>query len=438
MSKTETTMLAPKPAETRLQLCYGLNEADSWWHFARGPHRGRIQKRLRELRPNIVRIFLFDKRTPDPVEEWAAFAEYVQAVLNVGAVPMITFAKFRRPFDDPRALHWFADRCGDVVWGCIEQWGEVVRDWYWVVWNEPNNTWIGGGLRFESYRRIYEEVARRIMHWLSPLLGGRRPLLGGPSIDGFDPFWMDWIWRFVHEIDPALFSFVNWHHYGDWRGHGEKGAPRDESAHRALLLARTPDYAARGRDIARLLRGTGVLNICGEWNAYSHYEPSARAHVNQSLFGAAYGAAVLLQLMRAGVDAGLVWTGIDANCGYGVMDREGRPKPLFHAVKLCTQFIRRGDWVWFPTGEDSRADLDVVVARGENGWHSALLVHLQPENAAYTVTELDDRLADCHRLLRIDAATGGRVVETPCEGTVHFEGYGVAVLSNAPPGIFGT
>ena len=59
--------------ETRLRLRYGLNEADSWWHFARGPHRGRIQARLRELRPDIVRIFLFDKGTPDPVEEWPAF-----------------------------------------------------------------------------------------------------------------------------------------------------------------------------------------------------------------------------------------------------------------------------------------------------------------------------------------------------------------------------
>ena len=80
----------------------------------------------------------------------------------MGATPMITFAKLHRPFDDPRALRWFANQCADVVWNCIEQWGaEAVRNWYWCVWNEPNNDWIGGGLSFEQYRRIYEAVAPR-------------------------------------------------------------------------------------------------------------------------------------------------------------------------------------------------------------------------------------------------------------------------------------
>jgi hypothetical protein len=418
--------------ETRLRLRYGLNEADSWWHFARGPHRGRIQERLRELEPDIVRIFLDDKGTPDPVAEWEAFAEYVQAVLNVGAVPMITFAKFRRPFDDPRALRWFAERCGDVVWGCLEEWGEAVRDWYWVVWNEPNSTWIGGGLSFETYRRVYEAVAECVLRWLEPVLGGRRPPIGGPSIEGFDPFWMDWVWRFINEIDPALFGLVNWHRYADWREHGEKGAPADGAAHHALLMAQAADYADRARDVARMLGGSGVLNVCGEWNAHSHYLPAVRARFNQSLFGAAFGAAVLLQLMRAGVDAEMLWTGTDVDCGYGVLDGEARPTPLYHAKKLCTRHIRPGDWVRFPTGEDSRADLDAVVARGEDGRTSALLVHLRQEKAAYAVSELDDRLAACRRLLKIDAGTVGRVVEAPCGDTVTFEGYGVAVMTNAP------
>jgi hypothetical protein len=420
--------------ETRLRMRYGLNEADSWWYFARGPHRARVQERLRELRPDIVRIFLYDKGTPDPIEEWGAFVDYVQAVINVGALPMITFAKFHRPFDDPRAIRWFAERCGDVAWGCLEQWGEAVRDWYWVVWNEPNSTWIGGGLSFEAYRRIYEAVAERVVRWLAPVLGGRRPPIGGPSIEGFDPFWMDWIWRFVNEIDPALYGLVNWHRYAEWREHGEKGAPVDAAAHHALIMAQAADYADRARDVARMLRGRGVLNVCGEWNAHSHYLPVVRARFNQSLFGATYGAAVLLQLMRSGVDAEMLWTGTDVDCGYGVIDGEGRPTPLFHAKKLCAQHVRPGDWVRFPSGDDGRADLDAVVARGDDGRQSALLVHLQPAKAAYTVAELDGRLAGCRRLLKVDAGTGGRVVESTCEGMVTFEGYGVALVTNAPPG----
>src|SRR5262249_50705294 len=266
MNGVESSANGPEPAETRMRLRYGVNESDSWWYFARGPQRERIWARLRELEPRIIRLFVFDKGTPDPVTNWEEFASYVQAVLNVGAVPMITFAKFRRPFDDPRAVRWFAEQCADVVWGCIEQWGgAVVRDWYWVVWNEPNNTWIGGGLSFEGYRHLYEEIAHRMGVWLAPHLGGRRLPLGGPSIEGFDPFWMDWIWRFVNEIDPGLIGLVNWHRYADWRDHGEKGAPHDAAVHRALILAQTPDYATRARDVARLLRQPGILNVCGEW-----------------------------------------------------------------------------------------------------------------------------------------------------------------------------
>src|SRR5262249_22101210 len=117
----------------------------------------------------------------DPVTQWQEFAAYVQAVLNVGATPMITPAKCDRPYGDPRAVRWFAERCADVAWSCIERWGgEAVRDWYWCVWNEPNSTWIGGGLSFEQYRRIYEAEGRGGAAGAGPVPGGlpavdRRP-----------------------------------------------------------------------------------------------------------------------------------------------------------------------------------------------------------------------------------------------------------------------
>ena len=85
---------------------------------------------------------------------------YVEAVLNVGAKPMITFAKMHKPVNDLEAVDEFADRSGDVVRRCIEQWGgDVVRDWYWCVWNEPNNEWISGPVTFAEYRHIYEQIA---------------------------------------------------------------------------------------------------------------------------------------------------------------------------------------------------------------------------------------------------------------------------------------
>jgi hypothetical protein len=417
----------------RMRLHYGFSQAGSWWHFALGPQRERIWARLRALETRIIRIFLFDKSAPDPVTEWPLFAAYVQAVLNVGATPMVTFARFRRPFDDRRAVRWFAGRCADVVWNCLEQWGgEVVRDWQWCIWNEPNSDWTSGGLGFEEYRQIYEEVAQGILCWLAPYLGGRKPWIGGPAVDGFQPFWLDWVWRFLNEIDPSLIGFVNWHRYGDWREHGEWGAPRDEAIHRALLMAQTPEYEMRAQAVARLIPEPDILNVCGEWNAHSHPWPHVRARFNQTMFGAAYGASALLHLMRGGADAEMLWTGTDDACGYGVIDQEAAPTPLFHAKRLCAQHIRYGDWISFPTGARNGLGLEVVVARGEEGRRSALLVHLRDEAASYAVSELAEGLGECGRLLRIDGGTGNRVVEGRCEGTVRFDGYGVAVVTNVP------
>jgi hypothetical protein len=416
----------------RMKLRYGVNEVDSWWHFAVGPHRQQIWARLREMDTRIIRVFLFDKNTPDPLTDWPLFASYIRAVLNVGATPMVTFAKFARPLDDPRAIRWFAERCGDVVWNCIEEWGdEVVRDWYWCVWNEPNNTWISGGVSFEQYRRIYEEVAQSILRWLQPLMRGRRLQLGGPSVEGFDQFWMDWIWRFANEIDRNLVGFINWHYYADWRDHGEKGAPRDETTHHDLIMFQTHEYEARAKTVAQVLNDEKILNVCGEWNSHSHYLPHVRARFNQTMFGAAYGASALLHLMRGGSDAEMLWTGTDDNCGYGVLDKDAAPTPLFHAKKLCAQYVRYNDWISFPSCNRVALPLDIVISRGREGRKSTLLVHLEDKAARYRLSELIDGLADdCGAILKIDSGTGNRIIETNYDGIVDFNGYGVAVVTN--------
>src|SRR5262245_46698519 len=102
--------------ERRMRLRYGLNQADEWRPFAVGPRRDAIRARFRELGTRIIRIFVYDKRAPDPLDEWPLIVDHLEAVLGVGATPMITFAKFQRPFGDPRAVRWFAERCADVTW----------------------------------------------------------------------------------------------------------------------------------------------------------------------------------------------------------------------------------------------------------------------------------------------------------------------------------
>jgi hypothetical protein len=421
---------------TQVQLRYGVNETDSWWHFAQGEARDRIWERLREMRTEIIRVFLYDKNAPDPLTEWPLLRSYLNAVLAVGAIPMVTFAKFDRPGDDPRAVRWFAEQCGDVVWQCLEEWGEEhVCDWYWCVWNEPNSTWIGGGLEFEQYRDIYENVAAATLRWLGPALRGRPLRIGGPAVEGFQPFWMDWVWRFLSEIDPSLLGFVNWHLYADWREHGENGAPLDPTTHQAIMLWQAQEYERRGLLVSRLLRHPGILNICGEWNAHSHYLPHVRARFNQTLFGAAYGALALLNLIRGGVDAEMLWTGTDDGCGYGVLDADAVPTPLFYARRLFAQYIRRDDRIITPKLPSADTNLDGMIVAGNNGRRSAILVHRERHEATYDVAELTcgEFEGQC-MLIKVDDGTGDGVIIQRSDGRIGITGYGVAVISNAVAG----
>ena len=422
-------------SEQRMKLQYGLAQADQCRDFAIGPYRERIWARLREIDTRLVRLFLFDKGAPDHLKEWDLFAAYVQAVLNVGAKPMMTLAKFQPPFDDPWSIRAFADRSADVVRRCIDQWGgEAVRDWYWCVWNEPNNGWISdGGLSFEQYRRIYEEVAQAVLKQLDPHLDGRKPLIGGPAVEGFPTFWWDWPWRFVNEIDNALIGFVDWHRYADWRDAGEQGAPQDEATYRALVASQALDYQFRSRAIGQQVRGREILNICGELNCHSHYTAPVRERFNFSIFGASFYIAALLNLMRGEADAEMFWVGTESSGGYGMLDQYGQPKPVFHAKKLCTQHVRYADAISFAPWDRGNGPIDAVVARGSEGRLSALLVHLSDKAETYSVTNLDQNLLDCEFLLKIDEGTGNRVVKDKCDGNVMFEGYGVAVVTNMPP-----
>jgi hypothetical protein len=428
----DATRPDPARAGRRVHLRLGLNETVNWRGFAAGPHREEVWARFRELGTRVVRLLAFAEGAPDPVGAWDDFAACLQAVLGAGAVPMVTFAQFAPPYDDPAAVRDFAGRCAEVVGRCVRRWGgEAVRDWYWGVWQHPNSEWVSAGLSFDQYRTIYEEAARAILRHLAPFLVGRRPLIGGPAADGFQPFWADWVWRFVNEIDNGLIGFASWHRFGDWREVGAWGAPADEAVFRALLMARVSEYESRARAVTRMLRGRGILNVCGELNAHAHHEPRVSRAYNQTVFGAAYYAAALIHLMRGGADLELLKSGTDAAGPYGMMDGAANPTPVFHAKRLCARHVRFGDTAWFPEG--GGPGVDVVAACGPGGRRSALIVHRNDEAAVFAADRLTGGPAGYRTLLKIDRQTGGRVAAEPFDGTLRFEGYGVAVVTTDGP-----
>ena len=425
-----------------MQLRYGFNEIDGWWHISLGPHSEQIRRRLRLMGTCVIRIFVFDKPVPDPVMEWPLFAGYVQAVLDAGAVPMITFAKYHPPHDDPRNLRTYVERCKDVVWACLEQWGgQAVRDWYWCVWNEPNNFPVGGALTIPLYRRIYKEVAEEIHRLLEPHLDGRKARIGGPAVDGFIPFWLDWISDLVNEVDDALVGFVCWHHYGDWRPvipsatfgvnlDGASDAPVG-AANQTLLMAQTPEYEARARAVARVLAGRNILNICGELNTVVHHDHTYVGGLNQNAFGAAYYASALIHLLRGGADLEMRWVATANDDAYGLMTMNGEPTLACLAKQLFAQHVRYGDCIRFPAYRPKIPNVDAVIAWDDSGRRSRVFVHTASGPRVLTVSDWDDGLLDGGTVLRIDTSTGDRVAREPFDGTVRFDGYGVAVVTNA-------
>jgi hypothetical protein len=420
---------------TRSRLRYGVNEATGWRAFALGAHRETIGDRLRRINTQIIRIYAFDQYVPDPVRGWPKFAQYVQAVLDAGSVPMITFTRFRPPFDNAATVRWFAQRCGELAWNCIEQWGgEAVREWYWCVWNEPNSDWINPGFSFDQYRRIYVEAANKILRSIGQYLRGRRPLIGGPAIDTFQPFWSDWLWRFVHEIDNSLIGFVLWHRFGDWRAPGEWSAPRNLATYRDLLMMRTYDYFETAETVRQLADARGILNICGRLNVNSHPEPSVSAEANQSVFGAVYYSLALIQLMRGGADAELYWMGTDGAGPYGLWDDHGRPTPVFLAKQMIVQAIRPNDQI---VVEEPEIDRDVLIVRAKNDGanRTALVIHFSECTRSYRIADLLGRNEEYPAFRKMDAGTKSRIVMCERDATITFDGAGLAIAKTGTAGL---
>ena len=148
---------------------------------------------------------------------------------------------------------------------------------------------------------------------------------------------MDWIARLITEVDDRMVGFVSWHRYGDWRPAvpsatldlemwGSPDAPTGE-VFEALLMAQTPDYEARARGVARLLKGRDILNVCGELNTISHHEQYYTLGLNQNAFGAAYYASALIHLLRGGADLEMRWTATAAYRRLRPDDQERRADP---------------------------------------------------------------------------------------------------------------
>jgi len=61
MTEPAIEVYSPNPDETRMQLRYGVDQADACWDFALGPQRKRIWERLREIDTRMLRLHFKDE-----------------------------------------------------------------------------------------------------------------------------------------------------------------------------------------------------------------------------------------------------------------------------------------------------------------------------------------------------------------------------------------
>lgn len=408
--------------EQKLNFVYGFNEADDWWYFSNDPHRPRIRQRHQQMQTRLIRIFVFDKNDIQPRTDWPRLQGYIQAVLDIGALPMVTLARIpgSTSYDDEAVVNSFAGDCEFVVRQCIDQWGgDVVKNWYWCIWNEPNNREVNSGhpLTFEQYRWIYTTVAPRIKAQLEPHFTGPAAHIGGPAVDGFDPEWLNgWIRPFVSEIDHDLIGFVTWHRYASFLNplHVEPSS----------VMAVTVDYGDRAWQVGQLVAGTHIQNLCGELNASSF----SGERYNTTHFNVAYYASAVLHLIKGGAAGELFWEATNDARTYGTMDRDGDPLPVCYAKSLFANYIPPGSRFHLCANTTGDTNVEAIAAQ-HNGRRSVLLIHKHDGHANYSVVGVPGGF----HLLKIDQSTGNRVVRTPFGGSVAFDGYGVAVLTDGEP-----
>jgi hypothetical protein len=404
---------AAPEATSRMRLRYGLSENELWTETTSAGDAG---ARVRQAAAQIVRLSVKDDW--DQGGTWPRLENYLVGVMAAGAVPMITLSKFGRPYEDGSAIRWFARSAANLVRRSIDRWGpETVREWLWCLGDQPNSDWLNAGLTFDLYRHIYEAAAQSVVECLTPYLHGQAALVGGPGIDGFQPFWMDWVYRFVNEIDNRLIRFVVWYRYGDWRQPGEWGSPGDENIFRALLMSRTAEYETRARAVGRILKGRPILNICGELNAHSNHFDGIGRILNGSDFGAAYYGSALIHLMRGAADVEML-----RSAAHG-----GTPQHL--TKQLCARFVGAGDDLAFPRLPRAQGRADIVLATGPDGALSAFLVHRCEEPFALSLEDVP-ALEQCRYTCKIDGGTNGTLFQDKFDGELLMNGYGVAVLTN--------
>lgn len=279
-------------------------------------------------------VFPNSKADPELPEsyDFARTDPFITATVKTGAQIVyrlgesIEHEPVKRFVHPPADARRWAAACVGVIRHYNEGWAGGARHGirYWEIWNEPENRpamWSGSD---EDYLRLYETAAKAIKsRWPELKVGGPSFGYSGRLVDGrFEPseFMVKFLERCQSRSLPL--DFFSWH----------------------LYTADPRECVARARGIREALDRQGFKQTeshLNEWNYLPDNDWSAFTLKGQGLprerfcervgnaEGAAFSAAVLLNLQDAPVDAACYFS---ANTqGFGLFSTHGTPRKVYHA-----------------------------------------------------------------------------------------------------------
>lgn len=343
------------------------------------------------LRPDLVRMDaslerLYPRGPKLDETAFAALRTEVTEVLSIGATPVVILSYTpawlaeTRPSSDatkvpPSDPMTWRRLVGDVV----DRLSALGVRWF-EAWNEPDVPVFFQGLQTEFFEKIYRpsaeavrDVARRTRRHLR---------FGGCACSTPNPAWIVHMMQFARENSLPL-DFISWHYYGNLPFFGPDGAeplgPPEIRPLLAPLRQRNPvtSAASYGDQIAAVRSWRDALYDEGEpelWLDEWNLSSGGFDRRHDTAEGAAFQAAVLVELQRADVDRAAVFRSVDPAYGsdvvplrpepyggWGLVGRYGTIKPAWRAHRFWAQLGR--DILAYTSSVDARAGVSGLLTR---------------------------------------------------------------------------